>query len=132
MENVITARTLKNMADEAHESMLQTIHDHFFPGDIWEIINDDTKGENLPLYITDDYSPLTRLLATHRLAGKSVYDPELLPALEKMILDQDNGSNVNLDFDTGALWVIAKLFDCLGDEAQATTLRAWAIFNPYE
>ena len=130
-KKVINLFVLKCEAMDAHESFMEGLHNELFPEDDWQFIHDHTKGTDLPLLLADNYSPITQLLARHRLAGKSVWDSGLFPTLEKMIMDGDVGRNLNFDFDQGRFRVLAHLFETLGSRKWTKIMKEWARFNPY-
>lgn len=125
--------TLKALADEAHESLLEIIDNTYFNDYDYVAINDTTPpGEDLPLLLNDNVSPVTRLLAAYRLKGKSTYDIGILKELENLILENEADPNVSFDFDSGRLWTVAKIYEALGsNEEFVKTLKSWAHFNPH-
>lgn len=121
---------LKALAEEAHNSTLETINVNIDNCDDWYPITDKTPKKDLPLYLGEGYSKLTRELATLRLSGKSIWDDSLQGILEKLISEHDLDERIPLEFDAGRLYVLANIMKSLDMDDSA--VRSWANWSPYD
>jgi hypothetical protein len=121
---------LKQQAEGALEGLMEDISNYIVND--WEIVNNETPVEELPLLINHD-SPVTALLAKQRMAGKSVYDTNLQAELTSLMVDQlhESGDLCDLGFLQGELYQIACLYQDLGEETLAAQWKSWAWFSPY-
>lgn len=122
---------LKAQAEDAHESFLENMYIHIGDGGDWEPVNDDTSHEALGLLINHE-SEIVKILAKNRLAGHSIYGPEVLTGLWKLLEENvDDTGRYDSGFDQGRLYAIAKLYEELGEKKLAIQWRSWAHFDPY-
>jgi hypothetical protein len=121
---------LKQQAEGTLEGLMEDISTYIVND--WEIVNDETPIEKLPLLINHD-SPVTALLAKQRMAGKSVYDTDLQAELTSLMVDQlqASGDICDMGFLQGELYQISCLYQELGEYTLAIQWKSWAWFSPY-
>ena len=123
---------LKAQAEDAHESFLENMYSHIGDGGDWEIVNDDTSLKDCGLLINHE-SEIVKILAKNRLAGNSIYGPEVYEELSKLLQENvyEHG-RYDMGFDQGGIYAIAKLYEELGEKKLAALWKSWAHFDPYD
>jgi hypothetical protein len=123
---------LKAQAEDAFEGFVEDMSSHIGDGGDWEPVNDDTPQDELPLLINHE-SEVVKILAKNRLAGHSVYGPEVHAELDKLLQDdaRDN-DRYDMGFKQGRFYSIAKMYEELGETKLATLWKSWAWFDPYD
>ena len=133
-KKVIPTKLLMTLAEDTLKSLLETIHNNLNEfGEYTDYVAIATLDEkDLPLYITEECHPLTRLIATHRLAGKSVWDKSLLDSLENMIEEASLDNRIPIDFDLGRFYTLYLTYEALGMKKQMGAIKPWAFWSPYD
>jgi len=123
---------LKAQAEDAFEGFVEDMSTHIGDGGDWEIVNDDTPVEELPLLINHE-SEVVKILANNRLAGNSVTGPEVHAALMKLLQDdaRDN-DRYDMGFKRGRFYSISKMYEEIGETKLAIKWKSWAWFDPYD
>lgn len=123
---------LKAQAEDAFEGFVEDMSSHIGDGGDWEPVDDDTTHEALGLLINHE-SEVVKILVKNRLAGHSVYGPEVQAELGKLLIDYvDQDGRYDMGYKQGRFYTIAKLYEELGEKKLAILWKSWAWFDPYD
>jgi hypothetical protein len=123
---------LKEQAEDAYEGFVEDMSNHIGDGGDWEIVDDKTPLKDCALLINHE-SEVVKILAKHRLAGHSVYGPEVQAELMKLLQeDAHDNDRYDMGFKQGRFYSIAKLYEELGEKNLAILWKSWAWFDPYD
>jgi len=122
---------LKAQAEDAFEDLVEGMSSHIADCGNWEPVDDDTTHEALELLINHE-SEVVKILVKNRLAGHSVYGPEVHAELDKLLREYvDNDGRYDMGYKQGRFYTIAKLYEELGEKKLAILWKSWAWFDPY-
>ena len=122
---------LKAQAEEAYEGFVEDMNYHV--GDLgdWYSVDDNTPYEKLLLLINHE-SEIVKILVKHRIAGHSVYGPEVHEELDKFLQkDVRNNGRYDMGYKQGRFYSIATLYEELGEKKLSAQWKSWAWFDPY-
>jgi len=122
---------LKAQAEDAFEGFVEDMSNHIGDGGDWEIVDDDTPLKDCGLLINHE-SEVVKILTKHRLAGHSVYGPEVHAELQKLLEQETDNGKYDMGFKQGRFYTIAKLYEELGEKDLAIKWKSWAWFDPYD
>ena len=122
---------LKEQAEDAYEGLVEGMSRHIGDGGDWEPVDDDTPLEELPLLINHE-AEVVKILAKHRLEGHSVYGPEVQQELYDLLQNDINSNKYDMEFKLGRFYIIAKLYEDIGEKELADQWKSWAWFSPYD
>lgn len=123
---------LKAQAEDAFEGFVEDMYYHVDNCGDWEMVDNDTPVTKLPLLINHE-SEVVKILANQRLAGNSVYGPEVQHKLQKLLVDNvDHAGRYDYGYKQGRFYTIAKLYEKIGEKKLAILWKSWAYFDPYD
>ena len=123
----LNGKALKKLTDEVYECFLEEISSHLC--EEWEIVNDNTPKEKLPLLINHP-SKIVQTLAQYRLKGMSVYSPEIVGFLYDLL--KSYPERMDFQFEQGRFHILSRIYEFLGNKKMSDLLRKLALMDPWE